>query len=361
MKRIRKLLHDLRGASASRSVIRQCIDLVLHKLQANIGPKDYYFFEFFKPGKTWEEKRRYASAQASRYWIFENNPFKYQILFTDKYIQKSLLIGLKLPTPTLLAFVGAGATVSSIQDFRTVVGEAPDEFVLKPVSARGGRGFRKLTKSHGTLLEGNSPIQLEDLWHSLQPDIERGLIMEETAHNSESIRRMNPSSLNTFRVITFKFPNSRWAPIGSYLKVGRQNSIVDNRHAGGLLVRIDNEGRTGLAVDPTTRSEHSHHPEIGSDLAGILIDGYSDVVNLALEASVPFSQMGILGWDIALTDKGPRIIEVNASPAVDFVQVAYGALVTDEMAQVLTPRHLFSRYPKNYMYPNHLRDRKGRI
>ena len=361
MKRIRKLFLLMRRASSSRNIIGQLIDLISHKLLINIGPRDYYYFEFYKRELTWEKKSRYASSRTSRYWIFENNPFKYQILFTDKYVQKSLLTGLKLPTPAMLAFVGAGGAVSSLQDFQTVIERAPDEFVLKPVSACGGRGFRKLRKSQGVLLEGGDPIQLDDLWQSLQPDMNRGILVEETAHNIEPIRRMNSSSLNTFRVITFKFPDAGWVPICSYLKVGRKNSAVDNRHDGGLLVRIDSDGTTGMAVDPKTRLNHSHHPETGTALAGIHIDGFQDVIDLAVKASAPFSQMGVLGWDIALTPGGPKIIEVNASPAVDFLQVAYGGLVTDEMARVLTPRNMLSRYPKTYMYPNHLLDRKGRV
>ena len=361
MKRIRKLFLLMRSASTSRNIIGQLIDLISHKLLINTGPRDYYFFEFYKRGLTWEKKSRYASDRHSRYWIFENNPFKYQILFTDKFVQKSLMTGLKLPTPAMVAFVGAGGAVSSLQDFQCVVERAPDEFVLIPVSARGGRGFRKLTKSQGLLLEGGDPIQLDDLWQSLQPDMNRGILVEETAHNIEVIRRMNSSSLNTFRVITFKFPDAGWVPIRSYLKVGRANSVVDNRHDGGLLVRIDSDGTTGMAVDPETRLDHSHHPETGAALTGLQIDGFQDVIDLAVKASAPFSQMGVLGWDIALTPDGQKIIEVNASPALEFTQVVYGGIVTDEMARVLTPRNIFSRYPKTYMYPNHLIDRKGRI
>ena len=361
MERLRKLLLLMKNASASRSIVGQCFDLVLHKLMINIGLRDYYFFEFYKQELTWEQKSRYASMLGSRYWVFEKNPFKYQILFTDKYIQKMLLTGLNLPTPAVIALLGTSGPVSSLQGFEAVVEDAPKEFVLKPVSARGGRGFRKFHKSQGELLEGDDPIQLGDLWHSLQADMSRGILVEETVHNTELIRQMNASSLNTFRVITFQFPNVGWQSICSYLKVGRRNSIVDNRHAGGLLVRIDNDGRTGSALDPKTGLEHSHHPETGAALAGVLIDGFSDVVDLAVDASAAFSEMGILGWDIALTPNGPTIIEVNASPAVDYLQAAYGGLVTDEMAQCLTRRHLFSRYPKTHLYPDHLRDRKGRI
>ena len=361
MKRIRKLFRYIRVASPSRSVFGQMYDLFLHKVLINLGPNDYYFLGLYKRQLTWKQRARFTSAQGARYWIYEKNPFKYQVLFTDKYIQKLVLAGLNLPTPELFAMIGAGGTVATLSDFRSSVDSAPDEFVLKPVSARGGRGFRKITKRDGELLDAGQPIQLEELWESLQRDLERGVLMEEAAHNHPIVGRMNPSSLNTFRVITFHLPDKGWVPICSYLKVGRANSLVDNSGAGGLLVRIDENGKTGSAVDFKTQSEHSHHPDSGAALEGEVIEGVADVVQLAVNASAPFSQMGILGWDIALTPDGPRIIEVNASPSCDYPQVAYGGLVTDEMAEVLKPRHMFSRYPLTHMYPNHLRNRKGRI
>ena len=110
-----------------------------------------------------------------------------------------------------------------------------------------------------------------------------------------------------------------------------------------------------------TRSEHSHHPDSGVTLSDTIVDGFQDVVNLAVVASAHFSQMGILGWDIALTPKGPAIIEVNAAPDCNYPQLAYGGLITDELKQVLSPKHMFSRYRMTHMYPNHLRERKGRV
>lgn len=351
----------MKRAAGSRSMLGQCFDLVSLRLLLNVAPRDYYFFEFYRGDRTRAEIARYASVRGSRYWIFGNNPFKYQILFTDKYVQKNLFAGLGLPTPRLIALLGAGGTVSSLETFRDVLDGAPDEFVLKPVSSRGGHGFRRITKRNGTLLEGSDPVRADELWSGLQDYLDRGVLVEETAHNCDVIGRMNPSSLNTFRVITFRFPERGWQVICVNLKVGRQDSAVDNSGAGGLAVSIDDDGVTGQAIDFSTHTRHSHHPDSGTVLAGVQIDGFRSVVDLAVAGSRHFSQMGILGWDIALTDEGPVIIEVNASPACEYPQVMYGGIVTDEMARVLKPRHLFSRYDKRFMYPNHFVDRRGRV
>lgn len=134
----------MRQASSKRSVPGQLLDLVLHKMLINIGPRDYYYFEFYASDKTWAEKARYASLRGSRYWLFEKNSFKYQILFTDKYIQKGLLSGLNLPTPRLLELIGTSGSVCTQEEFRLAVDRAPEEFMLKPVSSCGGSGIQKV-------------------------------------------------------------------------------------------------------------------------------------------------------------------------------------------------------------------------
>lgn len=361
MSRIRTLFRNMWDASESRNIAGQCFDLLALKIFLNIGPRDYYFYEFYKDELTWEQKSRYASQTGSRYWIFENNPFKYQILFTDKFVQKMLLTGLKLPTPGVIAIIGGGGSVSSLPEFQTAVDEAPPEFVLKPVSARGGDGFRRLVKRQEKLFESDREISVEDIWCDLRPNMERGVVMEETVRNHPALDSMNSSSLNTFRVMTFQFPDGRWEPICAFLKVGRAGSVVDNRNAGGLIIPVDEDGLTGPALESRTNTRWSQHPDSGAQLANIKLEMFQDVVDLAVRASKPLSHTGILGWDIALTPDGPVIIEVNAAPGVKYLQVIYGGIVTDEMAQVLKPRNLFSRYPRTHYYPNHLIDRKGRV
>jgi hypothetical protein len=351
MQRLKTLYFLMRQASAKRSLPGQLLDLILHKLFINIGPRDYYYFEFYASDKSWAEKARYTSLRGSRYWLFEKNSFKYQILFTDKYIQKGLLSGLNLPTPRLLGLIGTSGSVRSREEFQLAIDRADHEFMLKPVSSYGGHGIRRIQKVDGSLFEGGQSVMLDEIWEDLSPHMARGVVMEAVIQNAAKIRDMNPSSLNTFRVITFSHPSKGWQPICSYLRVGRGNSVVDNRSSGGLVVQIDSDGTAVKAVDMESRTDYSHHPDHGAPIAGVVIEEFSDCVQFAVDASAHFSQMGVLGWDIALTEDGPMVVEVNAAPTIDNPQLVFGGLITDDLAEVLAPRRIFSRYPKTHMYP----------
>ena len=127
--------------------------------------------------------------------------------------------------------------------------------------------------------------------------------------------------------------------------------MVDNRSSGGLVVPIDADGKSVKGMDMDSRTDYSHHPDHGAQIAGVLIEEIRDCVQFAVDASAHFLQMGVLGWDIALTKDGPMVVEVNAAPTIDIPQLVFGGLITDDLAEVLEPRSFFSRYPKTHMYP----------
>lgn len=65
----------------------------------------------------------------------------------------------------------------------------------------------------------------------------------------------------------------------------------------------DESGRTGNGFEfKDGIKEHAKHPDLGVPLAGVLIQGFREVQDLALEASRKFALAGFLGLDIALTD-----------------------------------------------------------
>src|SRR3972149_6598816 len=118
MRKLKSLMSYMRQASKVRSISAQVIDIILHKLILCVSPADYYHFEFYRPGKTWNEKSRYVALGGSVYWPFENNEFKFSIALSDKYIQKHLLTGFNLPTPRLMTTVGQDREIQHYAQWR---------------------------------------------------------------------------------------------------------------------------------------------------------------------------------------------------------------------------------------------------
>lgn len=353
--RIASRLTRIREAASFRSVPRQIVDLVAHKLRLNIAPYDYYAFEFYKGGKSWDEKRRYVGRHGSAYWPFASNPLRFNGLFTHKYVEKLLLKGAGLPTAQLLGVVGEDGDIRTREELGEFLARVTHDVVVKPVSGTHGKRVLVLSRVAGGLTAGGKPCTAEDVWQHVSADRKKGFLVEEKLTNAPEIAALYPSSLNTFRVVTIKTLDKRWCLAAAYLRVGAGGNVVDNVAAGGILVRVDAEGRT-CSAHHDGRSI-AQHPDTGAQLVGIRLPGYRAACDLALEASRKLGFVGTIGWDIAVTDRGAVIVEGNLWWTPSF-QAALGGAITDELAASLPKRTPFERWDKSMMHPKF--DRRGR-
>jgi hypothetical protein len=205
-----------------------------------------------------------------------------------------------------------------------------------------------LSGSGGELQAGGKPCTEKDVWDHVGADLARGFLVEEKLTNTPEIAALHPASLNTFRVVTIKTLDHSWRIAAAYLRVGAGGSVVDNIAAGGILVRVDADGRT--------RSAHhagraiTRHPDTGAELVGVPLPEFRAACELALAASAKLGFVGTLGWDIAATDRGPVVVEANLWWTPSF-QTALGGAITDELATSLPKRAPFTRWDKSMMHP----------
>lgn len=346
--KIASRLARIREAARYRSVPYQLVDLVTHKVRLNLAPYDYYAFEFYKGGKTWDEKSRYVGRRGSVYWPFASNPLRYNPLFTNKYIEKLLLKGAGLPTAGLLAVVGTNGDLRTEEALCGFLERLTHDVVLKPISGTHGKKVLVLARCNGELRAGGERIGEEDVWNHVRSNLEPGFLVEERLTNTPEIAVLHPASLNTFRVVTVKTPDNRWCLAAAYLRVGAGGSAVDNIAAGGILVAVDANGRT-CSAHHDGRSIRQH-PDTGAELVGVQLGGYGAACRLALEASRKLPFVGTIGWDIAATERGPLIVEANLWWTPSF-QTALGGAITDELAAALSKRTAFMRWNKSMMHP----------
>lgn len=138
-------------------------------------------------------------------------------------------------------------------------------------------------------------------------------ILQERVEQSEEMSKINPNSLNTYRIVTINKDNSTYLLTG-ILRVGTQKSgNVDNWAAGGLAIGIKDNGflkkygyfkpEHGLKVD--------RHPDTGVIFSNFNAPQYKEAIELALKAHKFFYGVKAIGWDIAIGVNGPIFIEGN--------------------------------------------------
>jgi Sugar-transfer associated ATP-grasp len=71
------------------------------------------------------------------------------------------------------------------------------------------------------------------------------------------------------------------------------------------------------------------HPDTDVPLLGFAVPGWSEVVKLAVRAHQAFSTLHFVGWDIAVLQSGPVLVEGNEGWNPDVVVLSHGISFSD--------------------------------
>lgn len=180
---------------------------------------------------------------------------------------------------------------------------ASAEVVVKPLSGNGGRGVR--------VVPGEEV--LSGVW-----SVAGELLVQERMLQHPAQAAVNPTSLNTLRLLSVRVPGvgpvvaaavQRWGTLAT--------GAVDNVSAGGLCSHVDlATGRLGPAVGrPVARRrvEHDVHPDTGERVSGSFVPDWAEVLTLVGDLMEAFTEVDHVGWDLCPTDAGVRVVEGNAA------------------------------------------------
>jgi len=183
-------------------------------------------------------------------------------------------------------------------------------FMSKPYDGSGGQSVEKMRRE-----------QIADRKAFYDHAVENRIFLEELVKQHPDMDVLCPASVNTIRFMTY---NDKGTPILLWcgLRVGNGVNPVDNFHAQGMGVKIDvDTGKlVGVGIDKDN-VEFEKHPTTGVVFDGFQLPCFEEAKNMVLEACLKSDKILMIGWDIALSDKGPLIIEANRWPGFDLVQV----------------------------------------
>ena len=128
---------------------------------------------------------------------------------------------------------------------------------------------------------------------------------------------LNPSSVNTIRVLTFK-----GEVIACALRIGGDDAVVDNLHSNGVCAHLDrNEGVIDALCIDNKLNKYLKHPRTGKLLVGFQVPNWEILIARVKEAATVVPEVEYIGWDVAVLDDDVAIIEGNHDPGHDVVQM----------------------------------------
>jgi len=160
----------------------------------------------------------------------------------------------------------------------------------------------------------------------------KGYIVQPRLVNHRDIADLSNGSLTTVRVMTCRNERGDYEVTNAAFRMAQgKTSVVDNFHAGGILAKVDiRTGMLGRATDgalalgPGT-GWCERHPDTGGRILGRTLPLWDEVLDLVRRAHrTAFADHVLIGWDVAILDDGPRLVEGNKGPDLDLVQRSHG-------------------------------------
>ncbi len=348
-------------ADNKKAFPEKILDYLYIFFKLKIMPDNYHLFGFkrkkrdeFKHylGETWNEP--FITRKIGKLW---GNG----IILRDKLTFKIICEYHHLPIPRNYGLLKYGKLNGGLEEtLAQIECHQPKKLVLKPVLGQNGVGIQFI-----------EPEQIEAICTNAKMHREVYLI-EEAIEQHPELNKINPNSVNSIRLITFLRRDGNVELLSGMLKTSASKVPVDNFNLGGIAVGIDLEtGKVksdGYAkfyspdavIDNRKSTDQEtiqqildeikdmqsrypgklfkHHPLTNFKFEGFQLPYWADVIAAAVKAQQVFYHGKAIAWDIAITAKGPVIIEGNEGWGTSAIQATNGGLLTEKN------KNLFSQY-----------------
>ena len=252
------------------------------------------------------------------------NDYQYADVLADKSLVETFAqaVGCHVPSTILMRskniFYDHNRRPISYDRACHIINENRDDIVIKPtIDSGSGRAVHFMTE--------DERAQIKTTLEGLGSDF----IAQEAIKQHPVFSSINPSSVNTLRVMTYIINDNIYhVPIA--LRMGTGNSRVDNIHAGGLVVGVLDNGKVlpkayQLGYGDNKKS-FTRHPATGVEFSNIVLPAIDKVIETAYSVHSRFPRLGIASWDFTVDeDNNPVFIEANLiNQSIWFPQIVHG-------------------------------------
>ncbi len=330
------------------SPFRQLREMVSLNLgRGRLATHEYYSSGCFSPELSPAQKRQFVGNKANFKLNTRLSPLKTtpcRAFIRDKVLYSALLAELGIRTTRTQAVAlgrksyGQIPVLKTVDEIRTFLLETAEYPLFgKPVEGSksvGSTYIESIDRDSGTLsLADGRTVEVTQFAQEVADTFNDGFILQSAVIQHPALQRIAGKAVGTLRVVTLR-DEKGISPLYAAWKIPSPTAMSDNFwQAGSMLAEVDVEtGQlqrckqgSGLAAEWIET-----HPVSGENVIGFQIPHWKETRHIACKAHALFPEFGIFGWDIAMTEEGPLIIECNGNPFHALYQTATGRGILNE-------------------------------
>ena len=261
-------------------------------------------------------------------WCIDDKDPRYRILIDDKILFHRIMTQWGFPIPRIY-FIFKNDTFCDLNNIPIDKDQVdlilskvnnPKIFMKRP-SGGAGSGVSCFFKEKGKYIDNSglilSAANILNHFHG------QTLFFEEQLIQAHELSQFNEDTINTIRVLTYNIDCNNYGILSAAVRFGRKGSFMDNTAQGGVAVNLNIEtaklGCFGLREYELLK--FSEHPDSHRIFKDTHIPQWEAVRNLVNEVTLAFPYFKSVGFDIAITTKGPVIIEINTGAGIYLSQM----------------------------------------
>ena len=229
---------------------------------------------------------------------------------------------LALPSQELDQFVSERNSGTSLQ--------LPSQSLFfKPTGEMGGRGAERWQYDSKLAAWQRGEKQLVE--HQLinrfcERSHSQTYLLQPCIASHSKLQQLSPETLPTVRVVTTRAIGEQPMVVRAALRMSSlEGREVDNFSQGGIASAIDvDSGELSYAVAKDfTRGLFSKHPMTDEQIKGLVQPHWPSIQRTVIQAHEKFSEFVSVGWDVAVTEEGPLLLEANIDWGHDLLQIPH--------------------------------------
>ena len=206
-----------------------------------------------------------------------------------------------------------------------------DAAIVKPtLEGTWGEGVNLIKTKDGKILNKEEFSTVESLFDHYG----QSFIVQQKIEQHADIAALNPDSVNTLRVLTYRRENEV-VVIYAVIRIGRKGKSVDNETAGGIKADVDlSTGRIKGCATGTPKEGLIYTTDCGTSIVDYQLPSFAAILEKAKELHMRLPYFNLIGWDWSVNTAGePTLVEFNRAP--DLSQVAHGPAFGEYTEEIL--------------------------
>lgn len=315
-RRFGKVARDETGLGITRQFFRQWFLALWY----SINPLEYYSLSLYRPENAHRIGSFFYNFEAGRYAGIVPGS-QVSIIVNDKEAFARFCAERGIVCVPTIGMVGKGY---GIRDILWMAGERP--LLIKPANGSRGRGVIAIERAveGNFLLNRKNPVSYKEAETYFSDVLGVGrFLVQPLLKNHRGLADLCVDGLASIRIVTIlNQPAGKAEYLMAVLQIPRKGSITSN--SGTFCAVNAADGTLGEGHIPTPCSPpFLHHPGTGILLKGKKVPYWAEAKALALRAHTQLGGYSSLGWDVAVTDEGPVLLETNSGWGMGMMQRAF--------------------------------------